>query len=159
MANALIYLMWYLSQFPDVQDQLRDELLALELPMKTNETRKRILPSAKELDLLPVLHAVIMETLRVHSPVAKPQPRETPYPSCKIAGYEIPGGVRIAAAPYILHRAESIFPDATRWDHTRWLNHGLKDGHGDKMRQQFWAFGSGGRMCVASHFVMTGTST
>ncbi|KAJ6440034.1 cytochrome P450 3A12 [Purpureocillium lavendulum] len=129
---VLTCLSWRLSQNPDLQDQLRAEVLSLE----------------------PAVAAVIMETLRLHAPIPGPQPRETPYPSCTIGGYELPGGVRIAALAHTLHLDERVFPDPKRWDHTRWLDSSSTEDGRRAMNRQFWAFGSGGRMCIGSNFAL-----
>ncbi|XP_044717037.1 cytochrome p450 domain-containing protein [Hirsutella rhossiliensis] len=132
---VLTYLAWCLSQRQGLQDQLREELLTL---------------NSKELDGLPLLHAVVMETLRLHAPIPGPQPRMTPYPCCKIGGYIIPGGVRIAALAHTLHLDDKVYPDPEHWDHKRWLDQ--TEQRRRDMNRQFWAFGSGGRMCIGSNF-------
>ncbi|TWU71709.1 hypothetical protein ED733_003481 [Metarhizium rileyi] len=155
---VLTYIAWRLSLSPDVQTQLREELLSIEpcREMATDELGK--LPHPKTLHSLPILHAVVMETLRLHAPIPGPQPRSTPYPSCQIGGYSIPGGVRIASLAHTLHLDERVYPDARRWDHTRWLVPGADDDEDRKkqMNRHFWAFGSGGRMCIGSNFALTG---
>ncbi|UNI19640.1 hypothetical protein JDV02_005815 [Purpureocillium takamizusanense] len=150
---VLTCLAWRLSQNQDLQRQLRVEILALEPSLAAADTDPACLPDARALDNLPILHAVVMETLRLHAPIPGPQPRETPYPSCSIGGYELPGGVRIAALAHTLHLDERVYPDPRRWDHTRWLVAGsATDAHRREMSRQFWAFGSGGRMCIGSNF-------
>ncbi|OAQ80494.1 cytochrome P450 3A12 [Purpureocillium lilacinum] len=148
---VLTCLAWRMSQNQDLQGQLREEILALE-PSLAAGTGAACLPDARALDNLPILHAVIMETLRLHAPIPGPQPRETPYPSCTIGGYELPGGVRIAALAHTLHLDERVYPDPKRWDHTRWLTDSSTAEHHRAMNRQFWAFGSGGRMCIGSNF-------
>ncbi|KAK8045018.1 hypothetical protein PG993_005042 [Apiospora rasikravindrae] len=72
-----------------------------------------------------------------------------------IGPYEIPGGVRISASAYNLHRDERHFPHAEIWDHTRWLHdNGMDDERQKEMNRQFWGFSSGGRMCLGSNFAM-----
>ncbi|KYK57253.1 hypothetical protein DCS_04260 [Drechmeria coniospora] len=96
-----------------------------------------------------------METLRLHAPIPGTQLHETPYPSCHIGSFETPAGVRIAALAHTLHLNETVFPNATVWDHTSWLrsyDHAMKS-----MHRQFWAFSSGGRMCLGSNFALQET--
>lgn len=150
-ANSLVYLTWQLSLHQDVQDILRKELLQL----KTEEgSSSPFFPDARTLDGLPVLHAVIMETLRLYAPFEGPLPRQTPDSGCQIGPYRLPGGVRIAALAHTLHRESSVFPDPETWDYTRWI--GADEKAKNERKRQFWAFGSGGRMCIGSHFAMQG---
>jgi cytochrome P450 len=153
---ALTYLSWHLSKDPDLQLALRRELLTLSPNFKLGQ-QPPALPDPKHLDSLPLLHAIITETLRLHAPLPGPQARRTPHPSCAINGLYIPGGVRIAALAYTLHRDEKIFPNPGRWDYRRWLPSEATQEQLRERQRQFWAFSSGGRMCIGSHFAMNGT--
>ncbi|KAI0602017.1 cytochrome P450 3A12 [Biscogniauxia sp. FL1348] len=155
---ALTYLSHHLSQSLDLQRQLRAELLSLEPSMRLRGG-KMSMPDSRQLDSLPILNAVIMETVRRYTPAGGPEPRVTPAPSCHIGPYEVPGGVRVSASAFNLHRDEKTFPDPETWDHTRWLPSGDSDGDSDRSRRkdvhrQFWGFSSGGRMCLGSNFAM-----
>jgi cytochrome P450 len=153
---ALTYLAWHLSKSVDLQTRLRTELLTLQPNMKCQAGTPTDLPNAKDLDSLPLLHAVVMETLRLHAPLPGPQPRRTPNPSCVINGVEIPGDTRIAALAYTLHRDERVFPEPLVWRPERWLPDDTKDEERRERQRHFWAFGSGGRMCIGSNFAMNG---
>jgi cytochrome P450 len=175
---TLTYLTWHLSQDTALQDALRAELLTLDRPMKypppfsspTDEQAFKTgqldwltdiqLPNSKQLDSLPILHAVIMETLRLRAAIPGGQPRMTPYPSCVLGKYEIPGGVRVGAHAWSLHRNMEVYPRPDAWDHTRWLDTSDSDDEAREARKErdrwFWAFSSGGRMCVGSNFAMHG---
>ncbi|KAI4240465.1 MAG: hypothetical protein LQ352_007632 [Teloschistes flavicans] len=148
---TLTYIFWELSQNPELQDTLRKELLSLSptLEMKNRST----LPSARSVDALPLLHAIVMETLRRHTAIPGSQPRITPAAATRIAGSPpLPGGVRISAQAYSLHRNEEVFPEAEAWRPQRWLDADSKQK--EKMLRWFWAFGSGPRMCVGSNLAM-----
>ncbi|KAK4665817.1 hypothetical protein QC763_409380 [Podospora pseudopauciseta] len=151
---ALTYLTWRLSQSLELQEKLRTELLGMTPNLRQRPDGTIDMPDPKKLDSLPLLHAVLTETLRLHAPIPGPQPRQTPEAGCRLGSYHVPGGVRVAALAYTLHRDEAVFPDAEKWDHTRWLpGTGTEDER--KLRnRQFWAFGSGGRMCIGSNFAM-----
>ncbi|KAK1637014.1 cytochrome P450 family protein [Colletotrichum phormii] len=164
---ALTYLAWHLSKSPSLQQNLRQELLSLSPDLKmpaaaataANSTTLPLppsLPDPKQIDALPLLHAVIMETLRLHAPIPGPEPRRTPHlPSpCRLGDFPVPGGVRVAALGYTLHRNAAVFPDPEVWDHTRWLASHTGEAQRREMLRYFWAFGSGGRMCVGSNFAM-----
>lgn len=152
---ALTYLTWRLSQHPELQAELREELLTLQ-PSARLDGKSRALPDARKLDGLPLLHAIVMETLRLHAPIGGPQPREVPFPSARLGPYTIPGGTRIAAMAHTLHRDERVYPDAEKWNPKRWLQAGDEQAR-KAMNRQFWAFSSGGRMCIGSNFAMHGT--
>lgn len=170
---TLCYLFHELSLHPDLQSQLRTELLTLSptlhfTPQPTTATPSNpnptpTLPTPQSLDALPLLHATLMETLRLHAAIPGPQPRITPFPSSSssskhhihLAGSPpLPGGVRVSAQPYTLHRRASVFPDPERWKPERWLE--ANDAERAEMGRWFWAFGSGGRMCIGSNFAMQG---
>lgn len=163
---ALTYLAWHLSRSPDLQTSLRQELLTLSPDLKMAPATATdaaslppsSLPDPKHVDALPILHAVIMETLRLHAPIPGPEPRQTPHshPPCRLGDFHVPGGVRVAALGYALHRNAAVFPDPEVWDHTRWLASHTTEAQRREMLRYFWAFGSGGRMCVGSNFAMNG---
>lgn len=156
---ALTYLVWRLSRRLEVQAELQAELLGLKPNMQAaviDGKRSTEIPDLKQLDNLPVLHAVLIETLRLHAPIPGPQPRQSPCSGGRIGDYVIPGGVRVAALAYTLHRDEDVFPDPESWDHTRWLASHATEDELARRNKQFWAFSSGGRMCVGSNFAMHG---
>ena len=172
---TLTYLIHEMSQRPDLQDRLRTELLTLSPPIALSSSVKsepQSLPPFRTIDALPILHAIIMETLRLRAPISGPQPRKTPaHPPASLAGSPpLPPNVRVSAQAYSLHRNPSVFPNPETWYPERWLlNEAVgreadanpHDGEAgstkekiDEMQRWFWAFGSGGRMCVGSNFAM-----
>ncbi|KAB8206951.1 cytochrome P450 [Aspergillus parasiticus] len=155
-AVALTYLLWELSRHPDVQEELRTELLTLEPKiLYPRSSASRGLPQAKAVDSLPLLEAIVTETLRLHAPIPGIQPRVTPYPSCTLAGYSnIPANIRVNAQAYSLHRNPDVYPDPETWQPKRWLKGVNSDSDLEERRRWFWAFGSGGRMCVGSNLAL-----
>ncbi|KAI1091096.1 cytochrome P450 [Rostrohypoxylon terebratum] len=163
---ALTYLSYHLSQSLELQLELRRELLTLEPSMRYVDgdcDRGIQMPDSRQLDSLPILHALIKETVRRYAPAGGPEPRVTPLPSCRIGPYEVPGGVRVSASVYNVHRDEAVFPDPEKWDHARWLRpQGAAEpadspnGDDEKVdvNRYFWGFSSGGRMCLGSNFAM-----
>ncbi|ETS78088.1 hypothetical protein PFICI_10150 [Pestalotiopsis fici W106-1] len=163
---TLTYLTWHLSRSPTLQSELRAELLGLTPNMHRRGGdgvggKTASMPDPKQLDALPILQAVILETVRRYAPAGGPEPRVTPSPSCRVGLYEIPGSVRISASVYNLHRDERCFPSAETWDHRRWLRESEQDDSKEEEEEareqrhrQFWGFSSGGRMCLGSNFAM-----
>ncbi|KAL8820577.1 MAG: hypothetical protein Q9223_001226 [Gallowayella weberi] len=164
---ALTYLMYELSKNLHIQDQLRAELGTLspslhrdssgtpsqEQGSNTNREDRLLLPSPRSIDVLFLLHAIIMETLRLHAPIPGPQPRITPHTPTSLANSPpLPPGVRVSSQAYTLHRNPRVFPSPESWNPSRWLD--ASEAHKTEMGRWFWAFGSGGRMCVGSNFAM-----
>ncbi|MCJ1342656.1 hypothetical protein MMC31_000843 [Peltigera leucophlebia] len=151
---TLTYFMHELSQRPSLQSLLRTELLTLSPPIQyPSYITQHSLPSSRSLDTLPLLQATLMETLRLHAPIPGPQPRLTPpTPTALANSPPLPAGVRVSANAHCLHRNPEVFPNPEAWRPERWLD--AKKEAQDEMMRWFWAFGSGGRMCIGRHFAM-----
>jgi cytochrome P450 len=113
----LTYLQWELSQRPELQNAFRTELFGLSpaiiYPPKQNaENEEIVMPDPKAIDSLPLLDAILKETLRLYSPSPAIQPRVTPPGGTTIDGFRIPGGITVGTAAYCLHMNERVFPNA-----------------------------------------------
>ena len=103
-----------------------------------------------DLENLPILHTIVMETLRLWPSVPGEQPRVVPK-KCSLGGYaDIPAGTIVQSYAHVLHHTPTAFPDPWQWKPERWLD-------ADKeslalMKRWFWGFGSGPRGCLGSHF-------
>ena len=160
-AIALTYLYWEMSKNQQLQQQLREEVRTLSpqitWPPSSPETFE--LPSSKDIDALPLLNGILMETLRVHTSIPGMQPRVSP-PTTSPSGHQlgpyqnIPGGVRVSSMPYCLHRNPDVFPRPNYFDPKRWLSTETSEEQLKEMHRWFWAFGSGGRMCIGSHLAI-----
>jgi len=167
-AWTLTYIMHELSQHPDLQSSLRSELLSLSPPIFYPQISitpgeasdlKTGLTSARSINNLPLLDAILLETLRLRPSVPGSQPRITPSSTSRspisLCGYaNIPAGVRVSAQAYSLHRNAKAFPEPEVWRPERWLD--ASQEKKDEMMQWFWPFGSGGRMCIGNHFAVIG---
>lgn len=174
-AITLTYAVHELSTHRDIQSRLQQELQTLSPRLITSSSPT--LPDPKSVDALPILHAVVWETLRLHSAIPGPQPRFTPPQGCRLGPhgeYFVPGGVRVSASAGILHQNEEVYEGASEWKPQRWLDIEKVDEEKRKDMESrwFWAFGrsvnglnvarsfcssqyrSGGRMCVGSHLAV-----
>lgn len=149
---TLTFLFYELAKQFELQHRLREESLTLKPAVRLDSSSctgsaKGLgeLPSPKDIDALPLLNAVLMETLRLHAAIPGPQPRVTPSKSgVTLGGYkDLPGNVRVSCNAHCLHRNPEVFPEPEAWKPERWLD---EKGAGERSRW-FWAFGSGGRMC------------
>jgi cytochrome P450 len=146
------YLQWELSRRPKLQVALREELLTLTPPFKFtlgHEPQHSL--NSKGLDTLPLLGAILKETQRLYPPTPSLLTRLVPQNGTTIDGYEIPAGVVVGTSGFVMHMNEDVFPDASSFKPERWLVDGPVK---VEMNRWFWVFGSGGRMCVGSHFAI-----
>lgn len=155
-AITLTYLLWEVSRNAKIQRALHDEMRDMQPNLAIGDSAP--MPSARYIDSLPILHSVLMETLRRHTAIPGSQPRVTPATPTSLAGSPpLPGGVRVSAQAYSLHRNEEVFPDPEFWNPGRWTKTGQESK--DEMMRWFWAFGSGGRMCIGNNFAMQGRNS
>lgn len=152
LGNTMSYICWELSRNPDVQEKLREEVLQI-MPANADHT----LPNPKDLDQLPLLHAVIMESMRRWPTNPGLEPRITP-PDATLAGYTgLPAGVRVSASPLCLHNNPEVYPEPEAWRPERWMPK-VEDrrrwaGNGQAERW-FFGFSAGLRMCIGNHLSM-----
>jgi hypothetical protein len=124
------YMTWELSRHPELQHELRRELLSLnptlEHPFYTGDEEGSLpyFPSPAAIDSLPLLDAMVRETLRLYPPAPQSLLRVTPSTRQGISlnGYDsIPAGVRVGSSAYSLHRVEDVYLSAEEWLPKRWL--------------------------------------
>ncbi|GLB11388.1 hypothetical protein AtubIFM57258_008256 [Aspergillus tubingensis] len=137
-AVTLTYLVWAVLSQPKLQHDLEEEVSALD-------------PNYNEaaLEELPLLNAVITETLRLYGAAPGSLPRGVPNGGATFCGYQIPQGTTVSTQSYTMHRDEGLYPDPETFDVTRWLG---GDGHAsDAARQGLSPFGYGTRICLGVH--------
>jgi hypothetical protein len=141
-SDSLMFLIWALSLPKNLkyQEKLIEEVSAMTDSMLDS----RGIPTADATGKLPYLDAVIKETLRLYSPLPGPEPRSFPTDTT-IDGYEIPANTVVSMSPYTLHRNPKVFPDPLVFDPDRWFG---EPEDVAEMKKWFWAFSSGGRMCI-----------
>ena len=111
---------------------------------------------AVEVEKLPILNAIVKETLRLYAPVAGRQLHVTNKTMpLEPEGHQVtvPGGVTVHAQAWTLHRNNSIFPDPEEWRPDRWLD--CSPEQRKEMDAWLWAFGSGSRMCLGEHLALS----
>lgn len=143
-AITLTFMIYQLSICPGEQDSLRRELRDLSPRLEASSSPH--LPDPKVLDALPVLHAIVMETLRLTPAIPGPQPRYTPQQGCQLGPnheYFVPGGVRVSASAGLLHKNEEVYYHSKKFRPGRWLNiDKVKEERRKDMESRwFWAFG------------------
>ncbi|KUJ15032.1 cytochrome P450 [Mollisia scopiformis] len=141
---TVTYLLYEISQRSSLQRRLKIEIQAHWKIGQKN--------CAEQLEKLPLLDAVLMETLRLYSANLGPWPRVAPS-SIRLGKFSnIPKGTIISASSYALHKNDKVFPCPEKWLPERWLD--ASETQRKEMMRWFWAFGSGSRMCIGSHLAI-----
>lgn len=100
LSNSLTYVVWAILKRPELQRRLEDEVAALDDHFDDVVLEK-----------LPLLNAVIYESMRLYGAASGSFPRETPPSGATIGGYFIPGGTEVALQAYTIHRLPEVFSD------------------------------------------------
>lgn len=141
-SDTLMFAIWSLSRpgHRKFQKRLIDEVQSLS----EDDLNADGIPKAEVADKLEYVDAVIKETLRLFSPLPASEPRSLPEDTT-IDGYPIPAHTVVSMSPYILHRNAEVFTDPLVFNPDRWLDPSQDVAN---MKKLFWAFSSGGRMCI-----------
>lgn len=152
-SDTLMFLIWALSQPQNVayQEKLIQECRSL-LPDTFNENG---IPQVGATDKMTYLDAAIKETLRLYAPLPATEPRSAPVITV-IDGFKIPANTVVGMSPYSLHRNPSVFKNPTAFNPDRWLGPAESVA---EMKKWWWAFSSGGRMCIGMHLAMAEMTT
>ncbi|KAI9163666.1 Cytochrome P450 monooxygenase FSL4 [Paramyrothecium foliicola] len=115
-ATAVALTLYSLSEHPEIQQRLREEVRA-KLPSPSSSTQV----DAVLVESLPYLVAVCNEVLRLYSPVVYCH-RQTIAPNTTIGGVSIPLDTVVTVAPGLIHESRKVWgPKANEFDPERWL--------------------------------------
>ncbi|KAJ5120040.1 hypothetical protein N7448_010709 [Penicillium atrosanguineum] len=152
-SDTLMFLIWALSrpQGRKYQEKLIEEVGKITVD-SINADR---IPRADVCDKLPYVDAVIKETLRLYAPLPGSEPRSLGS-TTTIDGYTIPPRTTVSISPYALHRNPDVFKNPLEFNPDRWLD---STKEATEAKKWFWAFSSGGRMCIGMHLAMAEMTT
>jgi cytochrome P450 len=138
-ANALTWIWYLLSQNPEAEAKLVEEL---------NNVLGGRAPTMADLPKLPYTDIVVREALRLYPPA--PQFGREPIRDVRIGKYDVPGGSLVAVNTYALQRDERFFAEPERFDPQRFAK-----GWEDRIpRYAYLPFGGGPRVCIGNGFAM-----
>lgn len=90
---TLTYLLWLVLQRPELQAELEAEVKTLAADFSDADAQK-----------LPLLNAVIEETLRLYGAAPGSLPRIVPPGGAELCGHVIPAGTTVSTQAYTMHR-------------------------------------------------------
>lgn len=150
---TLSFLTYHLSTNPEIQEKLHKELVTT-FGGTRSEKEISALPY-KDVDSLPYLNGVVMETLRLYSAIPGAEPRVVPSSGMKVndsGSTMIPGGTIVSIQPWTVHRDPSVYTDPLKFDPERWIN--SPPDQLKLMNRNFMAFGAGVRMCIGMNLAL-----
>lgn len=106
----------------------------------------------QDLSKIPLLDALINETMRVDNPIASNGPRRTPPEGITVDGVHISGGVAVRVPAYALHRSEQFYAEPAQFRPERWLDDNKEY---VKNAEAFIPFIVGPNNCVGKRMAMS----
>lgn len=138
-AISLTYLTWAVLSRPELRKRLEEEVATLPANYTDADTER-----------LPLLNAVIEETLRLYGAAPGALPRVVPSGGVEMGGFFLPEDTVVSTHAFSMHRLESLFPDPLVFKPERWMP-GSKDAVSDAAKAAFSPFGSGSKGCLGVH--------
>src|SRR2546422_846913 len=136
-ANALTWTWYLISQSPDVEAKLHEEI---------DRVLQGRLPGVADLPALPFVEKVVTEAMRLYPPawiVGRRAIAEFP-----IGDYVAPPRTMMIMSPYIRHRDTRYFPDPERFNPDRWT----PEFKATLPQFAYFPFGGGPRRCIGESF-------
>ncbi|HEY1951440.1 MAG TPA: cytochrome P450 [Gemmatimonadaceae bacterium] len=135
-ANALSWTWYLLSQNPEAESRLHQEVDALSGSV----------PGPGDLSRLSYTRMVLAESMRLYPPAWAVGRRAID--DFEAGGYRIPARSMVLASQYIMHRDPRFHPDPERFDPDRWLPAAASA----RPRFSYFPFGGGTRICIGEQF-------
>jgi cytochrome P450 len=136
-ANLMSWTWYLLSQHPDVEAKLWQELDAV---------LANRLPTAEDYPRLRYAEMVVSESMRLYPPawiIGRRAIKE-----CEIGGYQIPVNGIAFVSPYLMQRDQRFFPDPLVFDPQRWT----PEAQAARPKFSYFPFGGGARQCIGEPF-------
>lgn len=137
-ANTLNWTFYLLSQHPEVEAKLHEEI---------DRVLGRRPAMLVDLDQLCYTKAIIEEAMRLYPP-AWSFARE-PVSALEMGGYQIPAGTEVRVMTYHAHRDGRWWPNPHAFQPERFL---VEDSH--RPKYAYIPFGGGPRICIGNQFAM-----
>jgi cytochrome P450 len=140
VANALIWTWYLLSQHPEAERKMCEELAGV-LAGRT--------PTVEDVPKLRYLEMVLAESMRLYPPAwAMGRRAQNDF---TLAGYRLPAGTTVLVSQFITHRDARNFPDPLRFDPERFA----AGGRAAFPKFAYFPFGAGARQCIGEAYAWT----
>jgi cytochrome P450 len=136
-ANALTWAWYLLSQHPEAEGRLHEELDAA-LGGRA--------PTAEDLPRLSYTEMVLAESMRLYPPAWVLGRRALR--DYEVGGYRVPAGSIVLVSQYVMHRDARFFPEPERFDPERFT----PEAKSARPQFSYFPFGGGPRRCIGEGF-------
>ena len=136
-ANALTWTWYLLSQAPEVERAMHDEI------DRALEGRR---PTLADVARLPLVERVVTESMRLYPPAWMVGRRAIG--ECHLGGYAVPPRAMVIMSPYVMHRDVRFFADPARFLPDRWT----REFKAALPKFAYFPFGGGVRQCIGEQF-------
>ncbi|KAL5364358.1 cytochrome P450 [Aspergillus floccosus] len=137
-ARSLSLCFYNLLTNEPVRTKLREELRQV-MPTPNSQ------PAWNQLEKLPYLSGVVLETLRLSTGIASRSPRIAPTEALEYKGYVIPPRTLVSETNYFVLMDPNIFPEPHAFDPERWMRAAAK---GERLDRYLVNFSKGSRICL-----------
>lgn len=136
-ANWLTWTWYLLSQHPEAERRLQDELDAV---------LDGRLPTGEDVPQLPYTAMILAEAMRLYSPAWIIGRRALS--TYEAGGYVMPPDSILVFSQYVMHHDERYYPDPFRFDPERWT----PEARASRPQFAYFPFGGGSRRCIGEGF-------
>ena len=145
-ANALTWTFYLLSQYPDVEKKLHDEIDSVLGTIDENGNDVSKIPTAEDIPKLQYTEKVLRESMRLYPPVwTMGRYVENDY---QVGEYTIPAGSSILMSQYVMHHDPRYYEEPEQFNPDRWTAKFKTD----LPRFSYFPFGGGIRGCIGEPF-------
>lgn len=138
-SNTLTWALYHLSKSPEIQKALHEEVVGVVPAGQA--------PRHKDFAHMPLLKAVLKETLRLY-PVVPINSRVIMEKEIEVGGFLFPKNTQFVLCHYVVSRDPSIFPEPESFQPHRWLKKSQPDTLGVQHPFGSVPFGYGVRACL-----------
>ena len=145
-SNALTWTFYLLSQYPDVEKKLHDEIDSVLGTIDENGHNVSKIPTAEDIPKLQYTEKVLRESMRFYPPVwSMGRYVEDDY---QVGEYTIPAGSSILFSQYVMHHDSRYYEEPEQFNPDRWTT----EFKTRLPRFSYFPFGGGIRGCIGEPF-------